>query len=262
MKYAVNKMTRLAQTSLFLLFTFSFAHANDASQVADLWDAILEKHHGKGTLEGIPVALLDYRAIQKDPQWTELIDALEKANIPADNTAAKAFWLNAYNILAVKLVLSEYPVESIKKVGPWYKQAWDVKAGYVDGKKYSIGHIEHKIIRKMGDPLVHAGIVCASLSCPNLFPKAYRPENVNNRLEQQMRTFLSKTEKGARFQGNTLYVSLIFELFEEDFEQSHGSVRAFLKEYLPNKLSKRLNEDTDLEYLDYNWSLNDQARVQ
>lgn len=46
------------------------------------------------------------------------------------------------------------------------------------------------------DPLLHACIVCASVSCPDVAPKAYKPETLQADMEENMRLFLQNPTKG------------------------------------------------------------------
>lgn len=46
------------------------------------------------------------------------------------------------------------------------------------------------------DPLLHACIVCASVSCPDVALTAYKPETLQADMEANMRLFLQNPKKG------------------------------------------------------------------
>lgn len=46
------------------------------------------------------------------------------------------------------------------------------------------------------DPLLHACIVCASASCPDVATKVYRPETIDEDMAANMRHFLANEKKG------------------------------------------------------------------
>lgn len=46
------------------------------------------------------------------------------------------------------------------------------------------------------DPLLHACIVCASVSCPDVALTAYKPETLQSDMEANMRHFLANPKKG------------------------------------------------------------------
>ena len=81
-----------------------------------------------------------------------------------DGKSALAFWMNAYNALTIDLILRNYPVDSIKDI----KNPWDQRLWKLGDKWYNLNQIEHDILRKMDEPRIHFGIVCASFSCPKL----------------------------------------------------------------------------------------------
>ena len=70
----------------------------------------------------------------------------------------------------------------------------------VGGRQYSLDHIEHKILRKMGEPRMHFAIVCASVSCPDMRPEAYNALDLEAQLDDQVRQFLKNQKKGFRRQ--------------------------------------------------------------
>jgi len=254
-------MVRLLRSSLIgalLAWTASAGpvHAIDA----DLWDALLERHTREvPDTAGVRV---DYRGIAGDPDWPTLIRSLETGPAPSARDAQLAFWINAYNVLAIDVVLGGYPVESIRDLGSFLSPVWDRPAGRVAGARRTLGEIEHEILRPLSEPRIHAAIVCASTSCPSLRREAFRAERLETQLEAGMRSFLAEPRKGSRLADDTLLLSKIFDWFEEDFE-AHGGLRAYLLPRLPEATAARWREDPDLRvrHLDYDWSLNDTARA-
>ena len=71
--------------------------------------------------------------------------------------------------------------------------------------------------------------------------------------------------KGLRIDraAETLWLSRIFRWFEEDFEAA-GGVISFVSPHLPNgdrAWLERHGSGASIEYLDYDWKLNDLARA-
>lgn len=172
-----------------------------------------------------------------------------------------AFWINAYNIAAIKLVVDNYPVDSIRAMKinfftiPWNK---DVLA--VGGKEYSLDAIEHKILEgALHEPRSHFAIVCASVSCPDLSPEPYRADGLDGRLDAAAKAFINGP-KGMRVDRaiGVVRVSKIFDWGKDDFEKV-GGVKKILLWYI-DKLDDRayIKEGRyKLKYLDYDWKLND-----
>ena len=163
--------------------------------------------------------------------------------------------------LAVKVVLKAYPADSIKDAGPWIGTVWKIDAGPAAGKMRTLHEVEHEILRPMGEPLIHGAIVCASLSCPDLRQEAFRADKVTEQMKDQTRKFLANRDKGARLENGNLYISSIFDWFAEDFEETHGTVKEFVKQYAPEEIASQINSDTSIYHMDYDWSLNDTKRL-
>lgn len=205
---------------------------------------------------------VDYPALANAPEWKALIADLAASN-PAQLTRPDeklAFWINAYNILAIDIVLQNYPVASIKDIGSFFRPVWDRPAGQIAGRPYGLGEIEHEILRPMGDPRIHGAIVCASVSCPNLRREPYAAARLDAQLDDNMRAWLARPEKGLAIDraGHRVTLSPIFDWFEDDFA-ARGGVKAVVARYAPetDRMWLRANvSKSDIEYFDYDWSLN------
>jgi len=224
------------------------------------WDALVKKYVGPTTIAGIWIHGVRYSDLKKDPAYSKLIGDL-KSFSPATLKTPKekrAFWINVYNIMAVKMVLDHYPVDSIRDAGGVTKSVWKKKVGVVGGKEVTLHQIEHEILRKMGDPRIHAAIVCASVSCPDLRKEAYTKERLDAQLDDQLRRFLANRGKGLQVDRGKgrITLSKIFDWFEDDFEPK-GGVLPFLARYVPEQDRPLLKKgDAEVSYLDYNWDLN------
>jgi hypothetical protein len=259
-----SKLARIALRCAAGALALAARPAGGADFDADLFDALLARY----TRE-VPDAAgvrVDYRGLAAEPRWLELLAGLAEAAEPAPEQRAErlAFWIDAYNALAIDVVLRHYPLESIRDAGSWLRPVWDLPAGRGAGRDGTLGEIEHAILRPIGEPRIHAAIVCASTSCPSLRREAYRAERLEAQLEDAVRRFLADPRKGSRLEAaGALRVSRIFDWFEEDFEAG-GGVRAFLASRLPEESARWLAErgaSAPLAHFDYDWSLNDVARA-
>ena len=188
-------------------------------------------------------------------EWGKNIDQLKayintlESNPPNENTSKEyklAYWINAYNALTIDLIIKNYPLKSIKEI----KFPWKTKC-FNDGKNnYSLGDIEHKILRKMNEPRIHFAINCASKSCPKLLNEAYIEKNLNNQLNAATKEFLIDSTKNI-IKENKSKLSKIFLWFGKDFG-SKKMIKEFISEYSGFKLNK-----FKIDYLPYNWDLNE-----
>ncbi len=173
----------------------------------------------------------------------------------------RAFWINLYNALTVRVVLEHYPVESILDIdispgffsdGPWAKPLVTVA-----GVALTLNDIEHRILRPIWrDPRLHYALNCASVGCPNLSRKAVTVSNAEAILETAARDYVN-APRGVRLENGRLTVSSIYVWFMEDFGRDDRAVIAHLARYAEPALAARLASVSTIADHDYDWSLND-----
>ena len=209
-----------------------------------------------------------YRGLAHSEDWSRLVAGLARADPAAlDGRGERiAFWINAYNILTIDLVVRNYPVDSIRDIGSLFRPVWKRRAGTVGGRAYILDHIEHEILRPLAEPRIHAAIVCASISCPALRREPWSAAKLEAQLDDALRRWLADREKGLRIDptSRTIYLSRVFDWFAEDFE-SRGGVLAFLAPYMGERdraWTRRNGDRARIGYLDYDWRLNDLAGAQ
>ena len=220
----------------------------------DKWNNLLQKHIDKD-------GFVNYKGIIKDKaEFQNYLDLLSN-NPPSakwNKQQKMAYWINTYNAFTVKLIIDHYPVESIKDIGssiqiPFVNTPWQYKFFKIGGEEMKLDQIEHKILRKeFDDPRIHFAIVCASYSCPRLLNEAYTAEKLDEQLTMQAKHFLANKNKN-EITANKLILSKYFIWYKGDFTKN-SSLIEYLNKYAPVKI----NKDADIDYEDYNWSLNEQ----
>ena len=168
-----------------------------------------------------------------------------------------AYWVNLYNALTVQLILTNYPLKSITKLGGFFSFGpWDDEIVKVAGQALSLNDIEHRILRPIWkDKRIHYAVNCASFGCPNLQDKPYLALTINKQLESAAKEFIN-ADKGLTFDEKTLVLSSIYDWYGEDFGDFE-SLRAHLLVHLEGDSVALLKVfDGDIEY-QYDWKLND-----
>ncbi|TPN87250.1 DUF547 domain-containing protein [Aquimarina algicola] len=159
-----------------------------------------------------------------------------------------AYWINAYNAYTIKLIIDSYPLKSIKDL----EDPWGKKFFKIDGEWHSLGELEHKILRKFGDPRIHFAINCASFSCPVVWNRAYTGDNLHEALDTQTEKFINDPTRNTITE-DEVSVSKIFTWYKKDFKVNGGDVKDFINRYSSVKIEKQ----TKKGYKDYNWKLNE-----
>jgi len=218
----------------------------------DIWHELLQQHvsaNGK----------VNYKGFQTDKARLDEYLTLLNTHHPNDKNWSDneqlAYWINAYNAYTVELVLKHYPIESIKKIKnglPFINSVWDIEFIEIEGNTYNLNHIEHEILRKQFDePRIHFAIVCASISCPNLLNEAFTANQIDKQLATQARSFINDTSKN-ELSPNHAKLSKIFSWFKGDFTK-----KTTLVEYLNQYTNTKISTDAKVNYLDYDWGLNE-----
>ena len=235
----------------FILIIFPIL-LNAQQSIYDKWDNILSDYVNSSNRSNIIFKSIDYVQLSTDDRFDKIVTLLAQfdTEMLSDQNDKIAFWINVYNIAAVKVVIDNNIPSSIKDAGNLLKPVWKKEAINIGGSFYSLGEIEHGILRKMNQPLIHFGIVCASLSCPDLILKSYIPKTVISQLKESASNFLQNETKGMRLNKTKKVVELsaIFKWFKDDF--SNG-VPQFVKQYSGVDIF-----NYKIRYMDYNWKLN------
>ncbi len=227
-----------------------------------VWDRFLKKYLVAPHPSGIH--RVRYGAVSPDDRKAlkSYLETLQRLPISTFNrTEQKAYWINLYNALTLEVILSHYPVGSIRDIDispGWFSDGpWGAKLWTIEGEKVSLDDIEHRILRPIWkDNRVHYAVNCASLGCPNLQPAAYTPENLNSLLEKGAREYVNHP-RGALFDGGRLRVSSIYVWFQEDFGGNTQGVLNHLSQYAEGPLAEALKSYRGRLSHDYDWRLNE-----
>lgn len=246
-------MKQISGFAVGLIAVLLAAGANARTGIVDhtLYATLLNRHLHNGAV--------DYYGFQKDEnvldRYLEQLAGVDPQALSADEQFA--FYANAYNAWTIKLILSRYPgIDSIKDLGSLFKSPWKKKLARIDGQLLTLDQIEHDILRKQfGDPRVHFAVNCASKGCPPLQAVPFTGSRLDEQLDRAAREFINDP-KFNRLEGDTLWVSKIFDWFSEDFD---GDVIGTFIKFADQPLQGRLQANKDrirVKYLDYDWSLN------
>lgn len=172
-----------------------------------------------------------------------------------------AYWINIYNALTIDGILQFYPLKSIKEKASYIGgfNIWDDYPVLIRGESYSLNHVEHEILRKMDEPRIHFGIVCASIGCPKLRNEAFTGAKLEMQLEENARDFFSHSRNiQIDVKRKQVRLSSIMKWFKEDFGKTAAERMAFVAPYVSDPAQRQLLEsgEASLKHLKYDWGLN------
>jgi len=235
--------------------------------------------------------MVDYKTLKrKKPQLKQLLDEFAKLDPNKYSSWPKedkiAFWINAYNIKTLKIIVDNYPIESSRILRIfWHPNSIrhiDRNIGGISRQKFivmdeefTLAEVERRFFRKEFDePRVFFAISHASLSSPPLRNEPYYGHKLIQQLNDQAKRFLSSPQ-GSRIdrEKQTVYLSAIFQSTwygkefiskygtDKKFKDQQPAVRAVLN-FLTNYISKQDVSFLELknypvEYIKYDWRLNE-----
>jgi len=223
------------------------------------WDALLKKYvDGKGRV--------DYGALKANAADVAKLDQLYAAvaatgpkshpDAFSSKSAREAYYLDAYNIAVWKNVLP--------RLGPKFNNVDKEKISFFystefifDGKPFNLLDLEKKIIRPtFEDGRVHMALNCASGGCPQLPQYAFTPAKLEEQLSKEARKFCNE-KRNVDFDPATkkLKLSKLFDWYKEDFGKEPAKVIGWINNYRDD--AAKLPLDAKLEYVEYDWTLND-----
>jgi hypothetical protein len=249
-----KKITMLAAALMLLTSVLTFASAPTTVDHS-VFDKLLKKYvNEKG--------MVNYKGFKKDErEFNGYLEMLSK-NPPAASWSKNeqmAYWINAYNAYTIRLILDYYPLKSIKDIGnviqiPFVTTPWAKKFIKIGNETISLDNIEHGTLRKnFSDPRIHFALVCAAVSCPKLRNEAFTGSGLEAQLNDQGVDFLNDPAKNA-ITPKQASLSKILDWYGGDFKTNNATLNDWINKYAKNKL----NKDTKISFLDYNWSLNEQ----
>lgn len=205
-----------------------------------LWDTLLKRYVTEDSR-------VDYhRWRQNDTEALEQYIQEVASPWPAGMTSQqeKAALINAYNAIVIRWVIANYPIVSIwKTYKPFSKSRHAVNA-----KKVSLDELESRL-RKLGDPRIHAALVCAARSCPPLRREAYTAAHLDQQLEDNTRAWLADPElNDFDAEKGKANLSAIFKWYRSDFP----SIEDFVIRHAP-----RFKAGFSIDHKTYRWGLND-----
>ncbi len=241
-------MKRALTAAVVVVWASSFAAGAGLPDPAPFDAVLAERARGGG---------FDYRGVTGQDRkrlaayLSNLGDAEPKA-MSADER--KTFLINAYNAMAIAIVLERYPVKSILDIDGAFKAI----RRRIGREMLTLDDIENRL-RDTKDARIHFAIVCVSMSCPPLAAKAYRAEGLGAVLDAQGRAFVGDPSKNVldRASGR-LALSKIFEWNRKEFERDGGTLPGYVAKFVGEaSLSSWVGTfPKPPEFLEYDWALN------
>jgi hypothetical protein len=192
------------------------------------------------------------------------------------------FWVNAHNMLTLKLIVDNYPIKRLFWRTPFYP--FDSIKHITGGREktffavttfqYTLQEIEQVLLDTFNDPRICFALSYVSRSSPLLRNEVYTAEKLDEQLDDQIRKFFrKKTSIKIDRRENIVHLSSVFKLYEKAFIKSKyakimrlrekpENIRSYLNfvaEYISKEDARYLRTAKyDVKFMVYDWSLNEQ----
>lgn len=230
--------------ALVILVQTAFLNAqiSNFDQFFDRTDAFLHDHVSFGRV--------DYRNMNAS-ELDSLLIFVGSADFESQElNTKKAFLINAYNLVVIKQVIDNYPINSPMAVSGFFKE----NEYLVGGDVMTLNYLENDLMRaKYPDPRYHFVLVCGAIDCPPVDNKAYRPETLEAHLEERTTKALNNESFVFEEEGN-VFLSQIFQWYGSDFGSNMKEILTYINGYRTSPF-----ESTKTEFYDYDWTLNEQV---
>ncbi len=252
-------------TLLTLLCSFAILSicADVSGQIDDLPSPPIDRIYAPILKKAVTTdGLVRYDVLREEPQRRNLqwiVGEYSRADLPQPKNEKLAFLCNAYNANVLNMVVAQSAQESFKSVNdvPGF---FDKLTITVAGQTMTLNQLENDHIRPLGDPRIHAALVCAAMSCPPLRGEPYTAKQLDEQLNDQSRRWINdRTKFTVNEQG--LSVSMIMQWYAKDFDaKPYNGVVGFIRTLAePTSPIGRLlsrEDDPPVHFLKYDWRLN------
>jgi hypothetical protein len=206
---------------------------------------------------------IDFAGLEADRSDLDRVVAFVAAVDPesaperfAGRQSRLAYYVNAYNALAMHGVLEAGVPESfggLRKFSFFYLRTFTI-----GGRSISLYDFENNVIRPLGEERVHFALNCMVVSCPRLPRHAFAADALERQLDAAARAFIAE-ERNVRVDptAREVWLSGIFEFYPRDFLARAPNLIAYVNRYR----GVVIPADFRIRFLDYDWTVNDRARV-
>ncbi len=254
--------TGLMLCSIVLLLSVSGLSHAGLAEFERLYGEVLESYWRPAvTIRGVETTVFDYALMTRDArkpgslfeQALKAIEGVDSTRLQNPNEA-KAFWINAYNFAAMRLIVDHYPVDSIRSLSiSLIKYPWSKKAIRIGNTRYSLKEIEKDILLgQFNDPRIVFTVSCAAVSCPDRTAKPFSAQMLEN------------PGKGLSLDRSTrtLTLSWILNKDRQLFQSREKGVLDFILPYLDKDTREWLEVNpVEISYFEHDWTLNDLAQA-
>jgi Protein of unknown function, DUF547 len=214
------------------------------------WRRVLARHvdeSGRIDFEAVAKSSADLDAYVA---WIAAVDPETSPGTFPTPDSRKAYYLNAYNALAMYNVIASGIPESL---GPIKFRFFFRDRMVMGGKRVSLYRLENSIVRPLGDPRIHFALNCMVRGCPRLPRVPFEAARLDGQLDEAAKLFFSEERNVRRDDSTrTVFFNEILRFYKKDFLKEAKSLVAYANLYR----SSPIPEDYRVRFTPYDWTVN------
>lgn len=179
------------------------------------------------------------------------VDPVSQPQRFPDRQSRLAYYINAYNVLAMYGVIQAGVPESLGGLTKF--TFFYLRTFKVGGESISLYKFENDVIRPLGEERVHFALNCMVVSCPRLPRVAFSAAALDGQLDAAARAFVGETRNvWIDHAKREVWLSAIFDFYTEDFLARARSLIAYVNRYR----AAHIPPDFKVRFLVYHWTVN------
>ncbi len=221
-----------------------------------LWTRVLTRHVDDAGHVDFSGLTQDHAGLDRVVAFIATVDPVSQRERFPDRASRVAFYINAYNALAMYGVVQAGVPESLSGLRKF--KFFYLRKFAVGGKAISLYAFENDVIRPLGEERIHFALNCMAVSCPRLPRTAFSAGALEQQLDAAARTFIvEKRNVSVDPVRGEVWLSAIFDFYTKDFLDHAPSLIAYVNRYRTEPIPSEFK----VRFFDYDWTVNDRRRV-
>ncbi len=216
-----------------------------------LWTKVLSRNVDDAGRVDFDALRGDHADLDRVVAFVAAADPMSQPQRFPDRQARLAFYINAYNALAMHGVVAAGVPESLGGLTKF--TFFYLRTFTVGGKSISLYKFENDVIRPLGEERVHFALNCMVVSCPRLPRVAFSAAGLDGQLDAAARQFIGDSRNvWIDHAKREVWLSAIFDFYTQDFLAHAPSLIDYVNRYR----AAQVPSDFKVRFLEYHWTVN------
>ncbi len=216
-----------------------------------IWTSVLMRRVDDAGRIDFAALTQDHADLDRVVSFVATVDPISQPQRFPDQASRLAFYINAYNALAMHGIVDAGVLKSLSGLTKF--SFFYLRKFVVGGKSISLYDLENEVIRPLGEERIHFALNCMVVSCPRLPRAAFSADALDRELDAAARSFIEEKRNVSVDQvRREVWLSAIFDFYTSDFLRRAPSLIAYVNRYR----AEPIPVDFKVRFFDYDWTVN------